>query len=118
MSDKVTSEEVADAFEEFVSTYESFRESNGLKKGIPDPYEMLVAMSDKHGRVCRQIKHYERDEPKSDWPNAVGEAFTGYIIYMIMVLRKYNIKIAEGMAAELESSARQHAQSLNCDNQE
>ena len=110
MSEKITPQQVSESFANFMELYDEFRKSNGLTKGIDNIYEVLTGMTDKHGRICRQIKHFERNDQKPDWPGAVGEAMTGYFIYMMMVLDKYNIEISESMCAELESAIRQYAE--------
>ena len=103
------SAEVATKFQDFLDTYDSFRETNGLSGSIANVYEILSAMSDKHGRICRQIKHYERKDAKPDWPNGMTEAMIGYIVYMIMLLKKYDVNIKDGLIKELESSVAQYS---------
>ena len=101
--------QVAHAFEKFLQTYNNFRCDHGLPGGIDNPHEILTSMSDKHGRICRQIKHFERHDEKSDWPIGLIEALTGYIVYATMLLNKYGLTIRRGMINELEASTNQHA---------
>lgn len=92
----------------FLDMYQEFRISNGLTKKIKNVHEILTGMTDKHGRICRYIKHQERKDPKSDWPKGMTAAMTGYIVYMIMLLEHYKIDIEEGMAEELSEALKQH----------
>ena len=100
--------DIVKSFNEFLSFYQQFRSANGLKKSIKNVHEILTAMTDKHGRVCRYIKHKERKDPKDNWQKELSSALTGYIIYMTMLLSYYNIDISEGMISELNESIRQH----------
>ena len=105
---KKTVEDVAKAWEQFLNVYEDFREDNGLIGSKYGGFELCTSLSDKHGRICRQIKHKERDDPKSDWPEGMTEAMVGYVIYLVMLLEKYNIDMAEGWRNELGSALRQY----------
>jgi hypothetical protein len=104
-----TPEDVAEAFNNFLTVYRSFCENNGLSGNIDNVFEILTAMTDKHGRICRQVKHYERNDPKNDWPDALGESLTGFIVYSTMLLKRYNIDITKSMIEELLASISQHA---------
>ena len=101
--------EVVKLFEEFLCMYNDFRKTNGIKKKIKNVHEILTGMTDKHGRICRYIKHQERKDPKPDWPKGMIEAMTGYIVYLIMLLEYYKIDdIGEGMINELNEAIKQH----------
>jgi len=105
---KIDANDVANGFKEFMELQKRFRKDNNLNASIDNIYEVLTAMADKHGRICREIKHFERNDPKPDWPDGLSEAVTGYINYMIMVLEKYEIDIAKGMENELQSAVDQY----------
>ena len=105
----LTNHDVAKLFNEFVSGYDYWRSLNGLTGSIDNIHEALTAMSDKHGRLCRQIKHFERNDPKPDWPEGMTESIVGYLIYALMVLKKYDVDILKGMKNELQNAADQHA---------
>jgi len=77
-------------------------------------FEICTSLSDKHGRICRQIKHAERNDSKSDWPQGMTEAMAGYIIYLEMLLEKYNITASEGWTNELESALNQYKTDVDC----
>ena len=112
MSEKstfVTAEDVVAAFAEFICVYIRWRTDHGLSGSIDNVHEICNAMTDKHGRICRQIKHISRNDPKDDWPLGMTSAATGYIVYLIMLLRKYEIDIAEGMFEELNEAVLQHS---------
>jgi len=112
-TNKISSKIVANKFNEFIDAYDKFREINGLSGSIDNIYEVLTAMSDKHGRICRQIKHFERNDSKPDWPDAMTESLVGYFVYGLMVLKKYNLNIADGMENELQAAAEQHGNKGN-----
>ena len=103
-----TTENVAIAFNLFLLVYKDFRRVNGMKKKIKNVHEILTGMTDKHGRICRYIKHQERKDPKEDWPDGLATALVGYLVYAIMLLEKYKIEIKDSMKKELEESVKQH----------
>jgi len=99
---------VTRAFSEFLTTYNAFRELNGLTSKIKNVHEILVGMTDKHGRICRYIKHFERNDPKDNWKSELASSLTGYIVYSLMLLEHYGIDIKEGMQKELGEALKQH----------
>ena len=102
--------DVISAFNNFLSVYGKFRKDNGLDgKKIVNVHEMLTGMTDKHGRICRQVKHFERNDPKNDWPTGMTTAMTGYIIYSLMLLEHYGMDISDGMILELSEAIKQHS---------
>ena len=103
-----TAVDVAVAFDYFLQTYYAFRKDNGLTKNIDNGFEICTALTDKNGRIARQVKHAERNDHKADWPIGMTEAMSGYLFYMIMLLRKYDITISKGIVKELESSLSQY----------
>jgi hypothetical protein len=105
---KTTANDVVNMFNEFLRVYDKFREENGLPSSIDNIYESLTAMSDKHGRICRQIKHFEREDAKEDWTEGMIESLVGYMMYGIMALRKYDLDMSEGMKNELQTASEQH----------
>ena len=103
------SKDVIAAFTNFLVVYARFRRDNGLVDKDNNPFELCTALTDKLGRIARQIKHFERKDPKEDWPNGMTEAMTGMIIYIILVLKHYDIRIDQGMQNELRSAISQWA---------
>ena len=100
---------VVESFEKFLLDYNLLRKMSGLDKNkISNVHEILTGMTDKHGRICRYIKHQERQDPKSDWPKGMTGAMVGYIIYALMLLEHYNVDIKEGMIEELNEAIKQH----------
>ena len=99
---------VTRAFSEFLTTYNAFRELNGLTRKIKNIHEILVGMTDKHGRICRYIKHHERKDPKDNWKAELASSLTGYLIYSMMLLEHYGIDIKDGMEKELNEALKQH----------
>lgn len=105
---KCTAEDVIFEFNDFLATYEKFRVDNGLKDKVVNPFELCTALMDKSGRIARQIKHFERKDAKEDWPDGLTEAMTGYLIYMILILKHYNLLYSsQGMRNELNSAIKQ-----------
>ena len=64
---------------------------------------------DKCGRMARQIKHYERNDPKEYWPSGLSEAMTGILIYLIILIDTYHLDIRDGMIKELNSAIKQYS---------
>jgi len=108
MNKNKSAREVIWAFNKFLEAYNIFRKNNGLKSRIKNVHEIITAMTDKHGRICRYIKHQERKDPKPDWPNGMTMAASGYIVYLIMLLNYYGIDIQDGMDKELNEAVKQH----------
>jgi hypothetical protein len=99
---------VVQCFNIFSSAYQNFRYYNGLNKKIKNVHEILTGMTDKHGRICRHIKHQERKDPKDNWKSEITSSFTGYIVYALMLMEHYGIDIGEGMEKELNEAIKQH----------
>jgi len=112
----MTSKEVVRKFNDFLKSYDKFRADNGLPGAVDNVYEALTAMSDKHGRICRQVKHFERNDAKPNWPDALTESLVGYIIYSLMILKKYKLDVANGMNNELQAAADQHGDKYKPEN--
>ena len=103
------SKDVADAWKHFEETYKRFREDNKLFNGNYNAFEICTALSDKHGRICRQIKHAEREDHKPDWPDGMTEAMSGYLVYTFMLLEKYGCNMEKGLRNELQSAVDQYS---------
>ena len=101
-------EMVVNKFNDFWVAYDFFRKYNGLNKAIDNSYEILAAMADKLGRMCRQIKHFERNDPKEDWPDVLGEDGSGLIVYLLMAFNKYDIDLSKSFKAELIKAIEKH----------
>lgn len=100
---------VVDAFEKFLLSYNLYRRMADLNnKKIENVHEILTGMTDKHGRICRYIKHQERKDSKSDWPQGMTQGATGYLVYLILLLDHYNLKIKDGMISELKEAIKQY----------
>jgi len=102
---------VASSFRDFVRQYHLFRKAYGLRGSIKNVHEVCNSMTDKHGRVCRYVKHQSRQDPKSDWPVGMIEAMMGYMVYMVMLLNYYEINskdLESGIINELEKALQQH----------
>lgn len=100
---------VAYIFDDFINVYDIWREENGLSVSVDNAYEITSSMADKLGRICRQVKHMERNDPKPDWPDGMTEDMVGLLVYMIMLKNHYNIDMTEGMKNEMEKAVEQHS---------
>jgi len=105
---KTRVKDVINAWDKFILIYRKFRDSSGMSAPDYSAFEICTSLSDKHGRICRQIKHAERNDAKSDWPQGMTEAMAGYIVYLEMLLDKYKISASDGWRNELESALRQY----------
>ena len=103
---------VAESFTCFLDTYEVFRKQNNLADTRGNVDRICNSMTDKHGRICRYVKHQERNDPKDDWPIGMTEAMAGFIVYMAMLLNAYEIddeQIIYGFVNELNKAIAQHS---------
>lgn len=107
--DKVTPAEVAQAFKDFDSLYEIFRNDNNLSGRIGSAYEICTSLADKVGRICRYAKHEQRNDPKPDFPEGMMEEVAGVIIYLILLKNYYRQDFEEGIRSELERAVSQHS---------
>ena len=82
---KVEPKDVIKEFKQFLETYKAFKTDHNLPYSLDNPYEILASMSDKLGRICRYIKHFERNDPKPDWPEGMTTEMTGLLSYMILL---------------------------------
>ena len=105
---KYTAEDVVEAWKNFENVCYLFREDNGLKVADYDAFEICTSLSDKNGRICREVKHAERNDHKSDWPDGLTSSMAGYIAYMIMLIEKYKCDFSSGLRKELNSSLKQY----------
>jgi hypothetical protein len=111
MKDKPSSGEVVCKLLAFYDSYGQWRKNNGLARKIGNIHEICNAMTDKHGRICRYVKHQERQDPKEDWPQGLIEALMGYFVYSAMLLEYYKLKEPEqlnGFLSELNKAVQQH----------
>lgn len=105
----MTENAVIESFLNFIETYDKFRKCNGLSAKIDNKYEVTTSLADKVGRICRQVKHFERNDPKPDWPNGICEDITGVLIYLIILMNSYELDISEGLMNELNKAVKQHS---------
>jgi hypothetical protein len=112
---KVNIKDVVKSWSNFLNTYRKFRESNEMKEPSYSAFEICTSLSDKHGRICRQVKHAERGDHKFDWPAGMTEAMAGYIVYLEMLLTKYKLSASDGWVNELESALSQYKNKTKSD---
>ena len=111
-TESVAANDVVKLFNEFINGYDLWRKNNNISGSIDNVYEILTAMMDKLGRICRYVKHQERNDPKSDWPEGMTSEMAGLLVYMIILKNYYNIDISEGMKKELEKAIEQHSKMI------
>jgi len=107
--DSIRPEEVVEAFNDFLTLYDFFRRENGLSSHIDNVHEIITSMTDKLGRICRYVKHFERNDPKEDWPDGMTEEMSGLLVYMIILKNYYGVDISNGMKKELNKAVEQHS---------
>jgi len=110
---KLLANKTTRSFIEYLMNLQEFKEAADLKD-ISNIHEIATAMSDKHGRICRHIKHVERRDPRSDWPTDALESIAGYLAYVAMFLNHYwkdNFydRMESSMLNELEKAIQQHS---------
>ena len=107
---KHTAEDVVASFENLLKVYELFRLDNGLGDSPKiNGFEICTALMDKNGRIARHIKHFERNDPKKDWPDGMVEAITGWIVYVMMMINSMDLDASCGMTKELQSGLKQYS---------
>ena len=107
-NEKRKPKDVVDAFNNFLEEYELFRIDNGLSAKIDNVYEITTSIADKGGRLCRYVKHNERNDPKPDWENIIPEESSGLLVYLIILANRYGLDFSEGMLKELNKAVEQH----------
>ena len=106
---EVKVDELAREFKNFLFIYDIFRKEQGLSANLKNVFEITSSMSDKLGRICRYVKHQERNDPKPDWPEGMTTEMAGLLLYMILLMNYYQVDITNGIRLELEKSVEQHA---------
>jgi len=112
---KMTTTQAAGELLGFFRAYEEWREDHGLTGKADNVFEIFTSMTDKLGRIGRQIKHQERNDPKEDWPIGLGEDVMGLMAYTFMLLDHYKgtvwtADIFKGFENEMEKAIKQHKQ--------
>ena len=101
-------EELISEFKTFLLIYDIFRKEQGLSANLENVFEITTSMQDKLGRICRYVKHQERNDPKPDWPEGMTMEMAGLLVYMIILLNYYDVDISDGMRLELKKALKQH----------
>lgn len=101
---------VSEHFDFFLKCYSKFKHEYGLKETLDNSFEMTTAMADKLGRICREVKHLKRNDPRHNYKVTLSQEISGLIVYAIMIANKYSISIPEGMTEELEKAIDQHSE--------
>lgn len=112
---KIVAEDIVNVFIKLQKVYDEFRNYNNLKETKINGFEACTALLDKCGRIARQVKHFERNDPKEDWPDGLLEAITGFMVYILLILKSYNINIQyqySGIVKELNSSIKQYIKDI------
>lgn len=94
--------------EEFFKYYDMWRWKNGLSAKIDNSYEITTSLADKVGRICRQVKHFERNDPKPDWPDGMVEDMAGLIVYLMILKNRFDVDVVNGFLNEMKKAAEQH----------
>ena len=105
----LSANDVVYRLEQFFKYYDMWRWKKGLSGHIDNAYEITTSMADKVGRICRQIKHTERNDPKPDWPHGMVEDMAGLLTYMIILKNRYDLDdVSKGFLNEMEKAVEQH----------
>jgi len=107
--EKVDVEDLVASFNQFLLLYDIFRKENNLSGEIENKYEITTSLADKVGRICRQVKHAERNDHKSDWPDGMSEDIAGVLVYLIILKNSYELDLSNGIKNELEKAVQQHS---------
>lgn len=100
--------EVVENFDSFLKTYKEFKKDHGLKLTLSNPFEITTALSDKIGRICREVKHKERNDPRPHYQSTISEETFGLIVYALMICDFYDSNVIFGMVKELQKAVDQH----------
>ena len=110
---KELANKTAQAFIEYLANLQHFKEVAGLKD-VKNIHEICNSMTDKHGRICRHVKHMSRNDKKPEWPNEVLESIAGYLAYTLMLLNYYGDELWPHLrpciVKELEKAIKQHSE--------
>lgn len=95
----------------YFTLLDEFKEKYNLYN-LDNIHEVCNSMTDKHGRICRNVKHLERGDPRSQWKTEICESVGGWLCYMNMVLNKYGIEVDDlmkGLQSEMIKAVEQHS---------
>lgn len=107
----ILAEHVVNSFIKYLTDLQKFKDQVGLKD-VENIFEVATSIADKSGRICRQIKHLERNDPKKDYKFEIIESIQGFLAYVQMIINEYDITkedIVVGMLGELHKSIKQHS---------
>jgi len=97
--------------EQFIMYYDMWRWKKGLSANIENTYEITTSLADKVGRICRQVKHFERNDPKPDWPHGIVEDMAGIITYMVILKNRLELNdVSDGFLSEMKKAVEQHGE--------
>ena len=77
---------------------------------IKNPLLITTALADKLGRICRNVKHLERNDPRPLWLAELEDEMAGILVYMILLAKHYNLSISCGVSRELSKGVAQHGE--------
>lgn len=82
-------------------------------KPIKDTGEACMGLTDKIGRVCRQLKHIIRKDPKPDARREVEDAMGGALVYLMLLAERHELSLGDGLSRELHKAMEQHKEKPN-----
>jgi len=113
---QIQADKTTRSFMQYLNDLQRFKQLAGLKD-VTNVHEICNSMTDKHGRICRHVKHMERKDPKPEWPDEVCESIAGYMAYTLMLINFYGPEVYDKMfpcmLKELEKSIKQHSKGPN-----
>ena len=103
--------EASNDFESMLVTICRYRILCGIKSP-KSLYEICAGLADKTGRICRELKHIERNDPHPEAVSKLLSAMAGVNIYMAMIAKKLiaagQLDCSMGMSEELKKARGQH----------
>jgi hypothetical protein len=103
-------QEVAHAFDNFLDLYYDFKAIYDLPHTVDDIRDIGLGIAKKQGILIRHVQHIGRDDPKPDYREDVPRQVMGTIAYLIMLLIRLDLPMAQGMKKELIEAVDQHAE--------
>ena len=102
--------QVAEPFVTCLITWNQFKKLFRLED-VKDIQEVCNSITDKHGRVCRNVKHLERQDPRPDWISEMTDAIVGQLAYILMIVNKYELldELSDSFVREMTKSIKQHS---------
>ena len=101
-------ENTAAAYDLFETYYARFRKRAKLAATKGNAYELTTALADKTGRICRLVKHAQRNDPVPNTKENLEDSVAGVVVYLEMLVKKFELDMLAGFKRELTKAVIQH----------